>query len=258
MPLSYTRITRFMENPARAFAYYGRSDKDAYDSAESEALIYGTILHDKMAGIKTKLTESQMKLIYVRGQPEKGLKVAFKNIDRVIHALVEQRDLLYQSLGLDYHGKQPHQNTVEVEFKNDYFKGRFDFIDWKNKIIIDWKTVKGNVDYEKEWDDKNSTYDTWIHATHYDIQAFIYLYSLRQWQPDTDWKYYVIAASKSDVPKTRVIDMSALLYQDSLQDEINKVMSEIPEYYKGEQIPEIVNDNSDWYWRNKPFSIEVF
>lgn len=258
MSVSYTRLTRFMENPARAFAYYANGDHSAYEYSNSDALIYGTILHDRIAGIKTVLSPEEQKAIYVRGKPENGLKVGFKGIDSVVAELIKQRELLYDSLGIDYRGEQPHNQTVEVEFKNDYFKGRFDFIDWKNKVIIDWKTVKNNVDYEKEWDDKSSSYDTWIHSTHYDIQAFIYLYSLRQWQPDSDWKYYVIAASKSDVPKTRVIDMSSLLFDEDLADEIIKTMDDIQDYYAGRKIPELVNDNSDFYWRNKPFDVEVF
>jgi len=258
MPLSYTRLTRFMENPARAFAHYAEGDKTAYDDKPNDALIYGTMLHDRIAGIKSNLSEQQLKMIYVRGKAENGLKKDYKTIDVVVESMKEQLAELYKKLGVDGSAEQPHALTKEVEFKTDLFKGRYDYIDWKNKIIVDWKTVKGNVNFDKEWSDELGSYDTWIHATHYNVQAFLYLYSLMEMTGHIDWRYYIVAASKSEVPKTRVIDMSGLLFDEELRDKINRLMEDIQSYYAGRKEPELVNDNSDFYWSHKPFDLEVY
>ena len=258
MPLSYTRLTRFMENPARAFAHYAEGDKTAYDDKPNDALVYGTIMHARIADEQPRLTDDEQKLVYVRGKVENGLKKDYKTIDVVVESMKEQLVELYQKLGIDGSVEQPHAQTKEVEFKTDLFKGRYDYIDWKNKIIVDWKTVKGNVNFDKEWSDELGSYDTWIHATHYNVQAFLYLYSLMELTGHIDWRYYIVAASKSEVPKTRVIDMSGLLFDEELRDKVNRLMEDIQSYYAGRKKPELVNDNSDFYWSRKPFEIEVF
>ena len=54
MTVSYTKLSRYISNPARAYAHYVKHDATAYPIDNQEALIYGRILHDKIAGLITE------------------------------------------------------------------------------------------------------------------------------------------------------------------------------------------------------------
>lgn len=256
MAVSYTKLSRYIENPARAYAHYVKHDETAYPIDNQEALVYGRILHDKMAGIDTKLSDDEKKIAYKYGDEKRGLKVAFTNIKKVKQAMLDNVDKLYESMSLETIGAYNYQ--TEIEFETDIFNGRFDFIDYDNKIIIDWKTVSPRVDFDKAWSDRDGTYTSWIHSTTYDLQAFIYLYSIQQELSQSGWRYFVIAATKSDKPRKRVVDMTNVLSNFELTDLIDNALDDIKQYESGKKKPEIVNDKSDWYYDNKPFEVEGY
>ena len=255
MTVSYTKLNRYLSNPARAYANYVKHDGTAYPIDNQEALVYGRILHDKMAGIEVSLSEDEKKIAYKYGKEERGLKSSFESIVDVHASMLDSLHELYKHFELDY--ISINYNS-EVEFENDLFNGRYDYVDYDNKIIIDWKTVSPRVDFDKAWSDRDGTYTSWIHSTTYDLQAFIYLYSIQQELSQSGWRYFVIAASKSDTPRTRVIEMNNVLQNFELQDLVDNTLSDIKQYESGKKVPEMINDKSDWYEENKPFKIEEY
>lgn len=254
MTVSYTKLSRYIENPARAYAHYELYDITAYLIGNQEALVYGRILHDQMAGINTELSDDEKKIAYKYGDEKRGLKAAFTNIEQVKQSMLDSVDNLYESLGIGF----VDTFEAEVPFETDIFNGRFDFIDYDNKIIIDWKTVSPITDFDKAWSDRDGTYTSWIHSTHYDIQAFIYLYAIKEITESDDWRYFVIAATKSDKPRTRVVDMTNVLSNFELTDLVDNALDDIKQYESGKKTPEIINDKSDWYYENKPFEVEGY
>lgn len=254
MTVSYTKLSRYIEKPARAYAHYVKHDKTAYPIENQEALVYGRILHDEMAAIDTELSDDEKKIAYKYGDEKRGLKAAFTTIDQVKQSMLDAVDNLYESIGLNL------VSTFESEepFETDIFNGRFDFIDYDNKIIIDWKTVSPRTDFDKAWSDRDGTYTSWIHSTHYDIQAFIYLYAIKEITNTDDWRYFVIAATKSDKPRTRVVDMTNVLINFELTDLVDNTLDDIKKYESGKKTPEIINDKSDWFYDNKPFEVEGY
>ena len=255
MAVSYTKLSRYISNPARAYAHYVNHDVTAYPIDNQEALVYGRILHDKIAGLITVLSDEEKKIAYKYGKEERGLKSSFESIEHVKTEMIFNSHRLYSLLRLDY---ITTDHFFEVEFKNDLFNGRYDYVDYENKIIIDWKTVSPRVDFDKAWSDRDGTYTSWIHSTTYDLQAFIYLYSIQQELSQSGWRYFVIAASKSNTPRTRVIEMTNVLQNFELQDLVDNTLSDIEKYESGKKIPEMINDKSDWYEENKPFRIEEY
>ena len=254
MAVSYTKLSRYINNPARAYAHYVKHDGTAYPIDNQEALVYGRILHDKIAGLITELSDDEKKIAYKYGKEERGLKSSFENMQSVGLSLLDSKDNLYELL----HIQKSESTKKEVEFKNDLFNGRYDYVDYENKIIIDWKTVSPRVDFDKAWSDRDGTYTSWIHSTTYDLQAFIYLYSIQQELSQSGWRYFVIAASKSNTPRTRVIEMTNVLQNFELQDLVDNTLSDIKQYESGKKVPELINDKSDWYEENKPFRIEEY
>lgn len=250
--VSYTKLKRYIENPARAYAHYVKKEENVYPIDNQEALVYGRLLHDSMAGIEEPLSDEEMKLAYKYGSPARGLKASFETIESVSTSMIVTLDDLYQSLGL----KAVEISESEVPFENDTFNGRFDFVDYVNKIIIDWKTVSPRTDFDKAWSEYDSTYASWIHSTSYDLQAFIYLYSIIELTGQVGWRYYVIAATKEYSPRTRVIDMTNVTQSFYIRDKVEQALNDIEAYENGTKKPELLNDKSRWYEENKPFEVE--
>lgn len=250
--VSYTKLKRYIENPARAYAHYIKQDSDVYPIDNQEALVYGRILHSVMAGEDVELSEDEKKIAYKYGSPERGLKASFETISSVSQSMFISLDDLYKSLGLN----PVEVSENEVPFENDTFNGRFDFVDYENKIIIDWKTVSPRTDFDKAWSDKDSTYTSWIHSTSYDLQAFIYLYSIIEFTGKAGWRYYVIAATKEVKPRTRVIDMTNVTQSFYIRDKVEQALNDIEAYENGTKKPVLLNDKSRWFEEHKPFEVE--
>lgn len=252
MTVSYTKLKRYIENPARAYAHYVKNEENVYPIDNQEALVYGRILHNLMADEDIVLSEEEKKIAYKYGNEERGLKSAFETIENVSSHMFESIYDLYKSLGI----VSPQNYKSEVPFENDTFNGRFDFVDYENKIVIDWKTVSPRTDFDKSWSEYDSTYTSWIHSTSYDLQAFIYLYSIIELTGQVGWRYYVIAATKEYTPRTRVIDMTSVTQSFYIRDKVEQALNDIEEYENGTKKPELLNDKSRWYEENKPFEIE--
>lgn len=252
MTVSYSKLKRYIENPARAYAHYVKKEENVYPIDNQEALVYGRLLHDNMAGIEEPLSDEEMKIAYKYGSPERGLKASFETIDSVSQSMFTALDDLYKSLGLN----PAEAFDTELPFENDTFNGRFDFVDYDNKIIIDWKTVSPRTDFDKAWSDKDSTYTSWIHSTSYDLQAFIYLYSIIELTGQVGWRYYVIAATNEYTPRTRVIDMTSVTQSFYIRDKVEQALNDIEAYENSTKKPELLNDKSQWYEENKPFEVE--
>ena len=252
MTVSYTKLKRYIENPARAYAHYVKNEENVYPIDNQEALVYGMLLHDNMAGIEEPLSDEEMKLAYKYGDPERGLKASFETIDTVSQSMFTSLSDLYKSLGV----KPVKVSESEVPFENDTFNGRFDYVDYKNKIIVDWKTVSTRTDFDKSWSEYDSTYTSWIHSTSYDLQAFIYLYSIIELTGQVGWQYYVIASTKEYVPRSRVVDMTSVTQSFYIRDKVEQLLNDIEEYENGTKKPELLNDKSEWYETHKPFSVE--
>ena len=169
MTVSYTKLSRYIDNPARAYAHYVKKEDNVYPIDNQEALVYGRILHSIMADEDIELSEDEKKIAYKYGKEERGLKASFETIENVSSYMFETIYDLYKSFGIS----SPQNYKSEVPFENDTFNGRFDFVDYDNKIIIDWKTVSPRTDFDKAWSEYDSTYTSWIHSTSYDLQAFI-------------------------------------------------------------------------------------
>lgn len=252
MTVSYSKLKRYIKNPARAYAHYVKNEENVYPIDNQEALVYGRILHSIMDGEDVELSEDEKKIAYKYGSPERGLKASFETIDSVSQSMFTALDDLYKSLGID----PIELGESEVPFENDTFNGRFDFVDYDNNIIIDWKTVSPRIDFDKAWSEYDSTYTSWIHSTSYDLQAFIYLYSIIELTGNVGWRYYVIAATKEYAPRTRVIDMTSVTQSFYIRDKVEQALNDIEAYENGTKKPELLNDKSRWYEENKPFEVE--
>lgn len=253
--VSYTKLSRYIDNPARAYAHYVKKEENVYPINNQEALVYGRILHSLMADEDIELSDEEKKIAYKYGKEERGLKAAFETLTDVKVEMLNNLHDLYDNLGLS----SIRINYIsEVPFENDTFNGRFDFVDYENKIIIDWKTVSPRTDFDKAWSDKDSTYTSWIHSTSYDLQAFIYMYSIIEFTEKVGWRYYVISATKEAKPRTRVIDMSGVANDFALREDVEQALNDIEAYENGTKRPELLNDKSEWYEEHKPFEVEVF
>lgn len=254
MTVSYTKLSRYIDNPARAYAHYVKKEDNVYPINNQDALVYGRILHSLMADEDIVLSDEEKKIAYKYGNEERGLKASFETIEAVSTALWKDRLNVFYSLLT----AESNNSKSEVQFENDTFNGRFDFVDYENKIIIDWKTVSPRTDFDKAWSDKDSTYTSWIHSTSYDLQAFIYMYSIIELTKQVGWRYYVIAATKESKPRTRVIDMSGVVNDFALREDVEQALNDIEAYENGTKRPVLLNDKSEWYEEHKPFSVEVF
>lgn len=220
---SFTRISRYLENEARAYAHYVLHDETAYDTQPIDALVYGKIAHAELAGEEPELTEDEKKSVYRRGIEEAGVKVAFKTLSSSIALAKHIRSVIING---DFKTEQKADNGV--------FKGRFDLI--SDDAIIDYKfvTVK---DFDKVWGPNG--YDDWIYSTHYLTQALIYLN-----MADRE-HYYIVAIDKSSL-NYRVYDVANVKYSqdmiESLQNEINR----IEDIESGNVQPTFTNDLSAW------------
>lgn len=250
--VSYTKLKRYIENPARAYAHYVKKEENVYPIDNQEALVYGRLLHNVMSGVEETLSDDEMKVAYKYGDTARGLKASFETIEQVSQSMFNALDDLYKSLGL----KQVEVSESEVSFENDTFNGRFDFVDYNNKIIVDWKTVSPRTDFDKAWSEYDSTYTSWIHSTSYDLQAYIYLYSIIEFTKKVGWRYYVIAATKEYTPRTRVVDMTSVTQSFYIGDKIEQALNDIEAYEDGTKKPELLNDKSRWFEEHKQFEVE--
>lgn len=220
---SFTRISRYLDNEARAYAHYVLHDPTAYDDAPNDALVYGKIAHAEMAGEEPELTEEEKKSVYRRGIEEAGVKVAFKTLNSSIELAKHIRGSIIHE---EFKTEQSEDNGV--------FEGRFDLI--SDGAILDYKfvTVK---DFDKVWGPNG--YDDWIYSTHYLTQALIYLN-----MADRE-HYYIVAIDKSSL-NYRVYDVADVKYSlemiEALQAEVNR----IEDIESGKIEPEFKNDLSEW------------
>lgn len=224
---SFTRISRYLENEARAYAHYVLHDPTAYDTKPNDALVYGKIAHAELAGEEPELTEDEKKSVYRRGIEEAGVKIAFNTLSSSIE------------LAKHIRGSIIHEDfKTEQNADNGVFKGRLDLI--SDDAILDYKfvTVK---DFDRVWGPNG--YDDWIYSTHYLTQALIYLN-----MADRE-HYYIVAIDKTSL-NYRVYDVANVKYSqdmiESLQGEINR----IEEIESGKIEPEFKNDLSDWSIKN--------
>lgn len=220
---SFTRISRYLDNEARAYAHYILNDPTAYDTKPNDALVYGKIAHAELAGEEPELTEDEKKSVYRRGIEEAGVKVAFKTLNSSIELAKHIRSSII-------HGSfKTEQNAY-----NGLFEGRFDLI--SDDAILDYKFVTVR-DFDKVWGPNG--YDDWIYSTHYLTQALIYLN-----MADRE-HYYIVAIDKASL-NYRVYDVVNVKYNqdmiESLQDEVNR----IEDIESGITKPVFKNDLSDW------------
>jgi len=220
---SFTRISRYLNNEARAYAHYVLHDPTAYDTEPNDALVYGKIAHAELAGEEPELTEDEKKSVYRRGIEEAGVKAAFKTLNSSIELAKHIRRSIIRG-----------RFKTEQNADNGVFKGRFDLI--SDGAILDYKfvTVK---DFDKVWGPNG--YDDWIYSTHYLTQALIYLN-----MADRE-RYYIVAVDKSSL-NYRVYDVANVKYSqdmiESLQGEINRIEN----IESGKTEPVFKNDLSAW------------
>lgn len=220
---SFTRISRYLENEARAYAHYVLHDPTAYDTKPNDALVYGKIAHAELAGEEPELTEDEKKSVYRRGIEEAGVKVAFKTLDSSIALAKHIRSSIIHG---DFKTEQKADNGV--------FEGRFDLI--SDDALLDYKfvTVKN---FDKVWGPNG--YDDWIYSTHYLTQALIYL-NLADRE-----HYYIVAIDKGSL-NYRVYDVANVKYSQDMIESLQAEVSRIERIESGEVEPEFKNDLSDW------------
>lgn len=220
---SFTRISRYLENEARAYAHYVLKDPTAYDNEPNDALVYGKIAHAELAGEKPELTEDEQKSVYRRGFEEAGVKVTFKTLISSIELAKHISGSIIQG---DFKTEQKANNGV--------FEGRFDLI--SDDAILDYKfvTVK---DFSKVWGPNG--YDDWIYSTHYLMQALIYLN-----MADRE-HYYIVAIDKASL-NYRVYDVVNVKYSQAMIESLQAEVNRIEDIESGNTEPEFKNDLSDW------------
>lgn len=220
---SFTRISRYLDNEARAYAHYVLHDPTAYDTTPNDALVYGKIAHAELAGEEPELTEDEKKSVYRRGIEEAGVKAAFKTLSNSIELAKHIRSSIIHS---DFKTEQSADNGV--------FEGRFDLIG--DDAIIDYKfvTVK---DFDKVWGPNG--YGDWIYSTHYLTQALIYLN-----MADRE-HYYIVAIDKSSL-NYRVYDVVNVKYNQGMIESLQSEVSRIEDIESGKAEPIFKNDLSDW------------
>jgi len=220
---SFTRISRYLDNEARAYAHYVLHDETAYDTKPNDALVYGKIAHAELAGEKPQLTEDEQKSVYRRGIEEAGVKVAFKTLISSIELAKHIRSSIIHG---DFKTEQKADNGV--------FEGRFDLI--SDDAILDYKfvTVKN---FDKVWGPNG--YDDWIYSTHYLTQALIYL-NLADRE-----HYYIVAIDKGSL-NYRVYDVANVKYSQDMIEALQAEVSRIERIESGEVEPVFKNDLSDW------------
>lgn len=234
---SFTRISRYLENEARAYAHYVLHDQTAYDTKPNDALVYGKIAHAELAGEEPELTEDEKKSVYRRGIEEAGVKVAFKTLDSSIALAKHIRSSII-------HDKFKTEQSAD----NGVFEGRFDLI--SDDAILDYKfvTVK---DFDKAWGPNG--YDDWIYSTHYLTQALIYLN-----MADRE-HYYIVAIDKTSL-NYRVYDVANVKYSQDMIEALQAEVSRIERIESGEVEPVFKNDLSDWSidkMHSQPINITV-
>lgn len=220
---SFTRISRYLDNEARAYAHYVLHDETAYDSKPNDALVYGKIAHAELAGEEPELTEDEKKSVYRRGIEESGVKTAFKTLNSSIELAKHIRSSIIHN-----------EFKTEQNADNGVFEGRFDLI--SDDAILDYKFVSVK-NFDKVWG--LNGYDDWIYSTHYLTQALIYLN-----MADRE-HYYIVAIDKTSL-NYRVYDVANVKYSqdmiESLQAEVNRIES----IESGEVQPTFKNDLSAW------------
>lgn len=220
---SFTRISRYLENEARAYAHYVLHDETAYDTKPNAALVYGKIAHAELAGEEPELTDDEKKTVYRRGIEEAGVKVAFKTLDSSIELAKHIRSSIIHD---DFKTEQKADNGV--------FEGRFDLI--SDDAILDYKfvTVKN---FDKVWGPNG--YDDWIYSTHYLTQALIYLNM-------ADRKhYYIVAIDKSSL-NYHVYDVANVKYKQDMIESLQAEVNRIEDIESGKIQPAFTNDLSEW------------
>lgn len=220
---SFTRISRYLDNEARAYAHYVLHDPTAYDTEPNDALVYGKIAHAELAGEEPELTEDEKKSVYRRGIEEAGVKVAFRTLSSAIELAKHIRSVIIHG---DFETEKRTENSV--------FQGRFDLI--SDDAILDYKfvTVK---DFDKVWGPHG--YDDWIYSTHYLTQALIYL-NLADRE-----HYYIVAIDKSSL-NYRVYDVANVKYNQDMIEALQAEVSRIEDIESGKIEPAFKNDLSDW------------
>lgn len=220
---SFTRISRYLDNEARAYAHYVLHDPTAYDSKPNDALVYGKIAHAELAGEEPELTEDERNSVYRRGIEEAGVKAAFKTLNSSIELAKHIRSVIIHG---DFKTEQSADNGV--------FEGRFDLI--SDDAILDYKfvTVK---DFDKVWGPHG--YDDWIYSTHYLTQALIYL-NLADRE-----HYYIVAIDKSSL-NYRVYDVANVKFNQDMISALQEEVSRIESIELGEIEPVFTNDLSEW------------
>lgn len=220
---SFTRISRYIDNEARAYAHYVLNDPTAYDTKPNDALVYGKIAHAELAGEEPELTEDEKKSVYRRGIEEAGVKVAFKTLNSSIELAKHIRSSII-------HGSfKTEQNAY-----NGLFEGRFDLI--SDDAILDYKFVTVR-DFDKVWGPNG--YDDWIYSTHYLTQALIYLN-----MADRE-HYYIVAIDKNSL-NYRVYDVADVKYSQDMIEALQAEVNRIEDIESGITEPIFKNDLSDW------------
>lgn len=220
---SFTRISRYLENEARAYAHYVLQDTTAYDTKPNDALVYGKIAHAELAGEEPELTEYEKKSVYRRGIEEAGVKVAFETLDSSIELAKRIRSSII-------HGNF----ETEQKANNGVFEGRFDLI--SDDALLDYKFVTVR-DFDKVWGPNG--YDDWIYSTHYLTQALIYL-NLADRE-----HYYIVAIDKGSL-NYRVYDVANVKYSQDMIEALQAEVSRIERIESGEVEPVFKNDLSEW------------
>lgn len=220
---SFTRISRYLDNEARAYAHYVLHDPTAYDTKPNDALVYGKIAHAELAGEEPELTEDERKSVYRRGIEEAGVKSAFKTLSSSIELAKHIRSSIIHG---DFKTEQKADNGV--------FEGRFDLIG--DEAILDYKfvTVK---DFDKVWG--SNGYADWIYSTHYLTQALIYLN-----MADRE-HYYIVAIDKASL-NYRIYDVADVKYNEDMIYALQAEVNRIEDIESGKIEPEFKNDLSEW------------
>lgn len=174
-----------------------------------EPLLMGNDLHTYFESSEAhqQWLDEHKQDVYKYGNPDKGLKASFKQADRMIEALKNDKNfqLLYQG---------DKEVIVTGELFGVQWRGRIDCLNLEQGLFFDLKTVDDI--HKKHWDEQNREYVSFAQSRGYDMQMAVYQQLIKQ-TFGVECQPLIIAVSKQDIPDKGIFSVPQDLMDDQLQ-----------------------------------------
>ncbi|KRM89808.1 hypothetical protein FC87_GL000324 [Fructilactobacillus florum DSM 22689 = JCM 16035] len=192
-------------------------------------LLVGNYLHSFFESEEShqQFLDDHKKEIFKYGNPEKGMKKAFVDADKMINTLKDD----------------PYFDAIYQGDKEVIVAGTIDGIKWKGKLdclvldrglFLDLKTTQDL--HKKYWNAQEHTYQNFAEIHGYILQMAIYQELVKQ-QFGKKIAPFIIAVSKQDIPDKGIYSIP----QELMDDEMNKLIKKqdhIKNVIDGKEKPE--------------------